>query len=226
MKVKLLVFLSSLVLANSLQAQQQDGGFAAGFRFGTTGLGIEAATRLSQSFDLRGSYNFLEYETDFDESDINYDADFNRNSLGFLVDWHPGSSNFRLSGGLFAHSDNNVSVLAEPGAGGTFRINGNTYNVADIGSLSGEVSFDKQTPYLGIGWGRPAAVQGWALLADVGIQLQGSPQAELQSQTCTLPAALCTRFRHDVEAELQELEKEGEDFELWPVLNFSLIYSF
>ncbi|MEL6962325.1 MAG: hypothetical protein AAFO01_06185 [Pseudomonadota bacterium] len=66
----------------------------------TLGLGLEAGARLNDNFGLRFGGNWLGFEYDGVEGDLDYDADVTLASLGALVDYHPFSGGFRVSGGL------------------------------------------------------------------------------------------------------------------------------
>lgn len=226
MNKTLTAFALPLLMLGHSAAFAQNSNFAIGPKIGTTGLGAEASLALTETVSLRGAYSVFDYDTDFDDTDVRYDAEFDKDSISLLLDWNPGNGGFRISAGAYAHSDNKVSVLATPTAGGTYTFNDNTYNASDIGSVLGSVSFNKTTPYLGIGWGNTSRATGLTFMVDLGVQLQDSPNVVLVSTNCSLPASACAQLNSDLQAEVQELEDDGDDFKMWPVLNVGLMYRF
>lgn len=215
-----------VLLLGTAVASAQDTQFAIGAGVGTTGIGVNVNLSLGETLGLRGGYNRFGVETDFDDTDASYEAEFDKDSVNLLLDWYPGAGTFRLSGGAYSHADNAVDIVATPEMAGSYTFNGNTYSADDIESISGRVDFSKTTPYLGIGWGNPGIKQGFSMMLDIGVQFQDAPEVALGVDGCGLPAAFCERLERDLQAEADEVEAEGEDFEFWPVVNLGVYYRF
>ncbi len=110
------------------------------------------------------------------------------------------SNGFILSGGLI-YNGNKVDYKGKA-TGGTFDINGVTYNASDVGSLDGEMTFSNLSPYLGIGYNSTVKSTGWNFTADLGVLYQGSAKTTLNVQCgSALTAGQCTTLRNDVAAE-------------------------
>jgi len=120
-----------------------------------------------------------------------------------------------------------IDGRARPNGAGRYTIQGNTYDAASVGKVSGRVDFNKVAPYIGIGWGRPSAKEkGWALAADVGVLLQGTPKTSLAASGCTASADVCGRFANDLARENAALRDEASRFKAYPVLRVGISYKF
>ena len=194
---------------------------------GTTGIGFHATVPINSSFNARFGLGYLGYNYKGSTSDMDYDLDLKANTYDALLDWYPSKdSAFRITGGL-AYNGNKIDVHARSNATGSYTIQGNTYNAASVGSVTGKVSFNKVAPYLGIGWGRPAKDEkGWSFATDLGVLFQGSPKSSLTSSGCSAPTALCNQFASDVARENAALTEEVRKFKVYPVLRIGVSYKF
>ena len=113
----------------------------------------------------------------------------------------------------------------------TVTVNGTVYQASDVGDLSGEVKFKSTVPYLGIGWGNVAGKNGnFHFVADIGVELQGSPDVKLHG-SCTAAFAAsnpseCAQLNSDVAQEEKDLNDQVSDYKWWPVLNIGVAYRF
>ena len=133
-----------------------------------------------------------------------------------IADFHPFKGGFHLSAGLFSN-ENEISISATPTA--ALDIGGTTYTPAEIGTLSGRISFDSTAPYFGLGWGRISGEKRVGFLFDLGILKQGSGSVELTSSTGLINLV-------DLQTEISEIEADIEDFDFWPVVSFGLAIRF
>jgi hypothetical protein len=193
---------------------------------GTLGAGVDVTKGLSESLGLRLQVNALSYDEDLTESDVDYDAELELKSAGLLVDWHPFSGVFRVSLGAYWNG-NEATAVGRP-TGGTYEINGVTYNAADIGSLNGQIDFDSVAPYLGIGWASaPKAGRGMTFSFDLGVLYQGEPNVGL-TVVCgpAVYAPDCATLQSDVAAERASLQEDVSDYKFHPVVSFGIGYRF
>jgi hypothetical protein len=196
-----------------------------GIRGGTLGGGVELSYALSQRAALRlnaDSYNRRQTST---ESDIQYDIKFKLQTASLMGDWFPFANNFRISAGAMFNG-NKFTLNGQP-TGGTFTINGVTYNAADVGSLDATVKFRKAAPYLGIGYGRPIN-SGLSLIFDAGIMFQGSPRSKIDATcgTSIQGTVQCTNLQNDAAAEQSRLDESLHSFKFYPVISLGLAYTF
>lgn len=191
---------------------------------GTTGLGVHLSVPVNPSLNARFGVNAFNYSYKGNTSDVDYDFKLKLQTVEALMDWFPGSSQFRLSGGVF-YNGNKVDATAKSNASGSFTFNGRTYTAADAGTIDGRIDFRKVAPYLGIGWGNAVAKdKGWGFSADMGVLFQGAPRTSLINNGCTLPD--CRQLSADIAAENRKLEDEVSSFKAYPVIRFGVSYKF
>lgn len=194
---------------------------------GTTGLGFHASFPLTSDMNARLGMNYIGFNYQGSTKDLKYDLQLKANTYDVLLDWFPArESAFRLTAGV-AYNGNQVNVNGKPDQAGNYTLSGNTYSAATVGEVRGKMSFNKISPYLGIGWGKPDAnKKGWSFSGDVGVLLQGSPKTSLNSAGCTATAAVCNQFSSDLAKEKSALSDEGGKFKAYPVLRIGVNYSF
>lgn len=184
--------LAALAVLLALTGAVQAAGI--GVRAGTTGFGADFGWALAPTLGARIGYSAADWNRDVDAGNVRYDGKLKLSNLSGLLDFSPAGP-FRLTGGLY-YGRNRYDVNGQP-SGGTFTLNGTTYNAADVGSLSGTVKPGRDlAPYLGIGYGNVAGA-GVNFYADLGIVFQGKPQASL-SATCgaSLSPAACSQLQN------------------------------
>jgi hypothetical protein len=96
-----------------------------------------------------------------------------------------------------------------------------------VDRVRGEVTFQRLSPYFGVGWGAaPLAGPGAFFSFDLGVMYQ-RPSGTL-SVTCG-PAATalqCSQLQADIAAEQRELNEDLVDAKMWPVLTLGFGYRF
>lgn len=194
---------------------------------GTTGVGAHATFPISPSVNARIGLGYLGYSYKGSTRDMQYDLDLKANTYDALIDWYPEKgSSFRITGGV-AYNGNRIDVHARPDVAGSYSIQGNVYNAASVGSVTGKVDFNKFAPYLGIGWGRNLKDEkGWSFSTDIGVLFQGSPKTSLTANGCSASAAVCNQFANDVARENEALSREVRKFRVYPVLRVGVSYKF
>lgn len=196
-----------------------------GLRAGTLGGGIELSQALSQRLAIRIAVDgYDSYSRKGTQSSIEYDATAKLQTGSLLGDWFPFAGNFRISAGAM-YNGNKVTLKGKP-TGGTFVINGVTYQASDIGTLDGQVDFNTAAPYFGIGYGRPIN-GGLSLTFDLGVLFQGTPKSKL-SATCgpATPAPTCSALQSDVAAQQAQMDESLSKFKYYPVVSLGLAYTF
>jgi hypothetical protein len=207
--------LAILALLASGNASAFDVGL--GIKGGLLGYGPEATLGLSEHFNVRLGQNTYSYKTEVEESDISYDGELDWKSTALLLDWHPFGGTFRLTAGL-VNNRNAIRLTATPTS--NQEIGGTTYTPAQIGTLSGNVTFDKNVPFFGLGWGN-AVGKGFPLGVnfEIGVLKQGSPKVNLSSSNTAVSQS-------DLEAEARQTEEDLKDYDIYPVIALGLSYRF
>lgn len=214
---------------------------AAGARLGTLGYGIEGTIGVNERLNLRVPFSVLPYDKDFEEDDIEYNGKLDFSTIGVLADFHPFKGSFFISGGLMSNG-NTVKIKASDNTGNEEYELGETTYTSDPNDplkLRGKLDFDSLAPYAGFGWGNP--IQGssnWYFRFELGALFQGSPKIGLDASGSAQEQGSGTsfevngnspeaqQFQADLEDERQSLESDISEFDIYPVINFSLGYRF
>jgi len=187
---------------------------------GTLGAGVELSKSFSEKFNVSLGFNAYDLKTTDSSSDIDYDFNFDLQSVALLGHYHPFSGIFRLTAGAL-YNKNELKLTGKPSAGSTYSINGVSYTAAQVGTLTGTLTFNSTAPYFGLGWGnRPGGTLG--LSADIGVLYQGSPKLALSATGALSDPTLAA----DLERERQSAESDLSDFKWYPVVSLGLYYRF
>ncbi|WP_288381572.1 hypothetical protein [uncultured Massilia sp.] len=216
--------LAALAAGSAAQAQV---GAAVTLDAGTTGAGLHLVVPMESTLNGRFGANYFKHDFDKRSGNVDYTADAKLRSFDVLFDWYVlSNSSFHLTGGL-VYNGNKVTAQGKPNAGGSFTLNGNTYTAAQVGTLNGEITFRRAAPYLGIGWGNALTPnKRLNFLADVGAVYQGKARVKLVSLGCTFSNTVCGNVARDVAIERADLQKNADDFKVYPVLRARVSYSF
>lgn len=199
-------------------------GISFGPKIGTTGIGLDLTFGVSPYVNLRGGFNFGALGLDMSLGSVDYDMDLDMTSLPLLVDLYPGGGHFRITAGLFVQTGTEADLDGTPT--GNQQIGQHTYPPEVIGTLSGkfEVS-DAVSPYVGIGFGNTVGEdQLLTFTLDIGVVFQ-SYESSLTADGAGMTTPIDT-FRKDLELEAQNLQKDLENFEIFPVVTLGLAWHF
>jgi len=223
LKQKALVAAIALLAAASSQAQ-----VAVTADLGTTGPGVHLVVPMESNLNGRFGLNYLKHDFTKRSGEVDYDLQGKLATFDLLFDWYVrDNSALRLTGGLL-YNDTNFNAVGKPNADGSFRLNGRNYSAADVGSLTGTVSFRKIAPYLGIGWGNPLNLNGsrWQFNADLGAYYQGNANVHMVSIGCVTSQTVCKALASDVDAETARVRDDASSYKFYPVLRASVSYRF
>lgn len=219
------IWKAAAIAAGLLAAHSAGAGVTVIGEVGTTGIGAHAAVPLNDNFNLRFGMGYLDYSYHGTKRDLDYNLSLHAKTYDALLDWYPRADNsFRITAG-FAYNGNKIDATARPNAAGNYVVNGNAYDAATAGKVTGKVDYGKLAPYLGIGWSRKVD-KGWSYSTDLGMMFQGSPNSSLTSSGCTAPAAACNQFANELARENTALRDEAGRFKIYPVLRIGLSYKF
>jgi hypothetical protein len=209
---------------------------AIGFKADTLGAGIELATPISQTFNLRSSINFFSFDDPFSIDGINYTARLHLKSSETILDWFPGNRRFHISPGIL-YGKNSMSAPASVGPGQTFVLGTQqfTNSVDDPVSGSSSVVFPRKfAPMLLLGLGNiiPRTGRHLSIPFEFGVAYTGAAkiQVALDGTACTTKG--CVDFGSNAEAQAdlkQEVNNLNEDlkrFPVYPILSLGVAYHF
>jgi hypothetical protein len=219
--MKRTITLAALVLGGAGAAHAQ-GNFAVSLGIGTTGGVVEAQAELTPNIQLRGGYNYFQYNHDDSYDDIRYNGDLDLSTVGAFVDFRPFGGSFIITGGAY-FGEKTLGLTAEPGQ--TYQIGGQTYSSAQVGTLSGSADLEDTAPFVGLGWDTTFQGNGnigFKLIA--GAMFTGSPDVELTSTGGSLSND--PTFQSNLATEEQNLEDDVDDYKVYPVVQAGLTFRF
>ena len=197
---------------------------------GTTGLGIEWITPLSDRLRARVMLTYIAVDIDLDEQDVDYTAEFSSANVGAVLEWHPVGTGLRVAGGLVG--TNFGFDLQSDGGQQSYNIGNATYS--GTLQLDGEVEFANVAPYLAVGWSSELDDYGLYLACELGVLYVGSPNLSLDASGQIddsntgqrLNVANSADFQADLERERANLEDDLQDFSFYPILIINIGYRF
>ena len=141
-----------------------------------------------------------------------------------LSDHDNSFADFRITGGAYVQPGTEADIDSTPSE--PTQIGSHTYNPNTIGTLKGTIEVDGVlAPYVGIGFGNAVAEdQLLTFMLDIGVIFQ-SYDVSLTSDGAGMTAALNT-FREDVAKEEALLQKDVDDWKIFPVLTLGLAWHF
>jgi len=190
-------------------------------RVGFLGYGIEVSSGVSDRLSLGVGFNNATRKRQGTTEGVDYEYDLRLRSGEVMANFHPFAGAFRLRAGALLNR-NEFILTGRPGGSGTYDFNGTTYTAAQVGTLTGKLSFNKSAPYLGLGWGnRPNG--SWGVTFDLGAVYQGKPKLSLEATggTATPPTLAA-----NLEAERQQAEEDLSSFKWYPVIQLGLYFRF
>jgi hypothetical protein len=223
-------YAENLPLADSSAIKPSNKGITVSGKISSLGLGAEVALPINPTTDVRFNVNTFKYNIKKSTEPspgvvaTDYNGDLNLQSLQALADWHPWQSSFRVTGGL-VYNNNKFSMTATPAPGNYIYLNGNKYNISNLGgSASAAVDFRKISPYLGFGWGRTLKKTGLSFTSDIGILFQGTPRSSLTTNGLTLVGGGSLAL--DTAQADAQLRDSLKNFNMYPVISLGIGYAF
>jgi len=222
-KMLVLSLLISIVGISDLSAQGETvsaKGIGVALKSSTNGLGGDVVYSFHERMSFRLGYEQLHIKTDFsfDEEEVDYDANANytAGSLSLLFDYYFGKY-FFLSGGA---GWNMFHAEIDGKAASSFQYGDIQISKEKIGGFNFQIDPSLQlSPYFGIGFGRTLGLKknlGFAF--EMGGYYQGSPEISITSSGLLSPTS------NPDQGHQARLEKQINQYNIYPVLKFSLSY--
>lgn len=189
--------------------------YALTLKLSSLGIGLDGTTNIAKDLNARVGGQFFTFTVDGGKTgdDYIYNAKTNLLSFAALVDYFPGSSIFKISGGLLINL-NKVETKLIPGQ--TYVINGKTYDKNNLGDLTTTTEFTKVNPYIGIGLFNPLAYKKFGFTMDIGTVYQFEPQVTMTGNGLIAPTA----------SQADIVQKNISWFKAYPVVMLGLTYRF
>jgi hypothetical protein len=212
--------------------------FGIGVTASTLGAGIQAATSVTHSSNLRVGFNGFNYTDNFSKDGINYNAELKFRSVQATFDQYI-KGGFHISPGILIYNGNEGSANAAVPGGQSFSLGGTNYYSSSTNPVAGagRVTFNKVAPMILIGFGNllPRSQRHFGLNLDAGVAFEGSPKAALNlagnacltsTQVACLNAATDPTVQSNVQAEQTKLNNSLSPFKFYPVVALTFSYKF
>lgn len=157
---------------------------------GTTGYGGALVYSASPKADVVIGYNggTVSWSGDLDVNGVKYDLEMDNNTTYINAQLRPFANSFHVALGV-GYTDNEYSVTGRPDGEGFYRIDGEKFNVSEVGTLTGKMSYKNDiVPYVGVGFS-PAITTRFGLFGQVGAYYTGNPEVTLVGSNVTSAAA-------------------------------------
>lgn len=216
----LIVVMAFACAAIAADQEKPGSGWAVDVKVGTLGVGADISRSIiPRVLNFRTGASFFKYSLDFDANDINYSADFKLGAIPIAVDLFPFKNWFRLGGGVLINLNEGKGKAKS--VNGMIDIGDGTYNLSDIGQLTGKLKFERVAPYFGLGFNNPIKTKGrLGFFVDLGLMYHGTPKAVLTS-TNSFP-----ELQQDIDQQMQETNDDIKDFKFFPVIQMGLSIKF
>jgi hypothetical protein len=209
-----------------------------GVKISTLGIGIEAATAVTQRSNLRGGFNFFNYNDAADQDGIRYDASLTLRSVQVTYDQYI-LGGFHVSPGLLVYNGSSVQASASVPAGRSFSLADVRYFSNQANPITGNATLKvrRAAPMVLLGFGNllPRSQRHFGVNVDFGVVFQGSPDVSLNltGSACVVnPTAGCVNAATDpiVQSNIQrEQDKTRDDLQplkYYPVVSVGLSWKF
>jgi len=157
---------------------------------GTTGYGGALVYSASPNADVVIGYNggTVSWSGDLDVNGVKYDLEMDNNTTYINAQLRPFANSFHVALGV-GYTDNEYSVTGRPDGEGFYRIDGEKFNVSEVGTLTGKMSYKNDiVPYVGVGFS-PAITTRFGLFGQVGAYYTGNPEVTLVGSNASAAAA-------------------------------------
>jgi hypothetical protein len=209
---------------------------ALGFKASTLGTGLELATPLLRSINLRIGANIFAFGYAFSIDGVDYNSDLHFRSAQASMDWFPTHGSFHISPGIL-YGRNSLSALANVPPGQNFVLGDQPLiNSIDdpMGGTASAVFPHNFAPTLMVGFGNmiPRTGSHFSFPVEVGVAFTGQPQIDLKlsGTACTTDGCFESSTDPTTQANLQkEIVKLNNDvrwFPAYPIVSAGFAYRF
>jgi hypothetical protein len=209
---------------------------ALGIKADTLGTGLELATPLSRSFNLRTGANIFAFGYAFNIDGVDYDSDLHFRSAQVNLDWFPFHGRFHISPGVL-YAKNSLTAIASVSPGAYFELGSQGFinTVDDPLNGSAAIKFPHEiAPMIMIGFGNliPRSGKHFSMPVEVGAAFIGTPtvNVQLSGTACTNEGCFDAATNPDVQKgladEIIKLNKRLSNIPVYPIVSVGFAYRF
>jgi hypothetical protein len=202
----------------------------------TLGPGIDLATPLARSLNLRMGVNFLNLGYGFHLDKMQYQPRVYLRSGHVSLHWSPRHGGFHISPGLM-YQQNRLSAVTTAPAGTEFELGSQSFTSSVNDPVHGNASvvfLNQIAPILTLGFGNmiPRSGRHLSFPIEIGAAYTGAPKIDLalKGTACTTQGCFVFSQSQEAQSSLQhEIQKVNEDlksFPVYPILSSGLAVRF
>jgi hypothetical protein len=217
--------------------------FGLGITVGTLGAGIQAATAVTRSSNVRAGFNYFTYSasTTGSSDNLTFNGTLKLESAEVLFDQYIGHS-FHISPGVVIYDGNQATGNAAMSAGQSFTLNGFTYYSSATNPVTGTGSFTagKVAPEVLLGFGNllprkankhfSVSFELGAIFTQkpvIGLNLTGNACTTIGIVNTCQPIATTPSIQANLQAEQTKLNNDAASYlKYWPILRLGFGYKF
>src|SRR5216683_2130341 len=210
---------------------------ALGFKVDSLGAGVELATPLSRSFNLRAGANIFALGYAFDIDGVVYNSDMHFRSAQVNVDWFPWHNRrFHISPGVL-YVRNSLTAIASVPPGQYFELGDQGFinSMDDPLGGSASIKFPLQiAPTIMMGFGNliPRSGKHLSIPFEFGAAFMGTPRINVQftGTACTnegcVDAATNQEVQQNLADEVAQLNHTLKYIPAYPIVSIGVAYRF
>ncbi len=209
---------------------------AFGIKADTLGIGVEMATPLSRSFNLRTGVNLLNETAAFNLSGVNYNLGVHFKSEQASIDWFPFHGGFHISPGIL-YFNNSVAGVVNVQPGQTFSWGDTPFinSLDDPVTGTASVTYSKRiAPMVMFGFSNiiPRKHKHFSMPFEFGVAYTGAAtiKVNVTGTACTNQGCFDITKDPDSQASLQqEISNINEDLkrvQVYPVISTGFAFKF
>ena len=210
--------------------------FAVGVKASTLGAGIEVATPLSRSLNLRTSGYYMLFATAFSIDGINYSTKVNFRSGQVNVDWFPFHNGFHISPGVL-YFRNGLSGSADIAPGKPFSLSDVDYinSIDDPVSGTASITYGQHlAPTLTFGFSNiiPRSGKHFTVPFELGVAYTqaATMDVKLAGLACTVQgcfnAATDPGTQGNLHGEINDINDSIKKVPLFPIMSLGVAFRF
>lgn len=209
--------------------------WAFGVEGGTLGIGVETATPLARTLQLRGGADFLNFGDGFSVDAAQYYGQAHLRAAHISVDWHPANGSFRISPGLLIFGSGFGASVSVAG-GKTFELGNTAYTSSPADPVHGSATISMQRrimPAMTIGWGNVLSQRSrFTIPFEVGAAYTGHYTATLNlaGTACMDPVGCMStatqQVQQSVSQEESDLNETMKHYQIYPIVSTGIEFRF
>ena len=205
-------------------------------RVSSFGPGVDLATPLSRSFNLRAGVSLINFSYNFEIDGVNYDSSIHLHSGQLSLDWFPKHKSFHISPGV-VYVTNNLAGFTGVPAGQYFELGSQGFINSVDDPMNGTASVvlpRKIAPSLTIGLGNmiPRSGKHLSFPVELGVAYTGAPKISVTLDGTACIQEGCFAFSQNADAksnlqkEVNKLNGTLKRFPVYPILSMGFAYRF